>query len=109
MRLTIHDPSLAPRAARQAAPVAPPIQATPAQIKARNLLYALRRWKREGYRLATKPQRNVRAAICSACPYWHPAGNLWLGECRAPGCGCTRAKIWLASEKCPLGKWARIE
>lgn len=76
--------------------------------KAVTLLTAVRRWQAAGFPLAPGRVRRVRGAICAACPYWAGSGNLGFGECRAPGCGCTRAKIWLATEACPLGKWPSV-
>lgn len=103
MRLIVHDKSLAPRAlpAQPAATVPSPGVLT----KGRRLMMAFRRWNREGRKLSTRDVRRQRKTICDACPYWNAKGNLGLGECRAPGCGCTRAKVWLASETCPLKKW----
>lgn len=83
---------------------APP-QPTPAAQKLRNLRRALVRWNAAGHPMASRATRKARGAICAACEHWRPGGNLGLGECAAPGCGCTRAKWWLATEACPLGKW----
>jgi len=104
MRLIVHRPDL--HAPIDAAPVAS--VATPAAVKLRHLRRALQRWQASGCPLAPRAVRRARAAACAACPHWHPDGNLGLGECRAPGCGCTRAKWWLATEACPLGKWASV-
>lgn len=84
---------------------AAPAQPTPAAQKLRNLRRALGRWNAAGRPTASRATRKARGAICSACEHWRPGGNLGLGECAAPGCGCTRAKWWLATEACPLGKW----
>lgn len=104
MKLIVHRPDLHPPV-----PLPPGATvATPAAVKLGNLRRALRRWQAAGCPLAPRPVRRVRGAICSACPYWAGLGNLGLGECRAPGCGCTRAKAWLATEACPLGKWGPV-
>ena len=44
----------------------------------------------------------ARTAICEACDQWQklPVGH----RCKA--CGCTGLKLLVASESCPLGKWA---
>lgn len=76
--------------------------------KALSLLVAMRRWTHAGCPLAPGRVRKIRSAICSACHHWSGLGNIGLGECRAPGCGCTRAKVWLATEACPLGKWKAV-
>lgn len=94
--------------------VAPPATVAPAPTlwtKAKRLRIELIAWRKAGYRLADRPTRAHRTAICNVCQHYAPAGNWGLGECRAPGCGCTRAKLWLASAKCPLNppKWGTVE
>lgn len=49
--------------------------------------------------------REARLATCRTCEFWRESGNLGLGECRQPQCGCTRFKHGLATERCPLAKW----
>lgn len=73
--------------------------------KAGRLGGALVRWVRAGFGLAEKRERARRKAACETCELWRPRGNLGLGECQAPGCGCTRLKRYLPTERCPLGKW----
>jgi hypothetical protein len=53
----------------------------------------------------SRRERNRRLAICRQCPYWDETGNIGLGECKNPACGCTRIKQGLATESCPLAKW----
>lgn len=107
MNIIIHRPDLdLPLAEPARCP--PAAIKTPVAMKIANLRHAMRRWLANGLRIAPSAIRKERAAICRMCPHWNPAGNLGLGECRAPGCGCTRAKIWLASESCPVGKWKAI-
>ena len=108
MRLIIHDHSMAP-SPNPVAPVRPAPVAAPLLSKAERALRALNRWRKAGYAIAPPDVRRARGAVCDACEFWRPDGNLGLGECTAPGCGCTRAKIWLAPEKCPLGKWPAQE
>jgi hypothetical protein len=71
------------------------------------LLGALRRWHKMGRPLADRTLRQTRLSACAACEYWKPAGNLGLGECTAPGCGCTKLKAWLLTEKCPHPQGSR--
>lgn len=52
--------------------------------------------------------RKQRKTICQACEFWRPRGNLYLGECTHPQCGCTRLKRGLATETCPAGKWSDL-
>lgn len=44
-------------------------------------------------------------ACCDACQKWDGTARHGLGKCSHPGCGCTVAKIHLATEKCPAGGW----
>lgn len=96
------------RQPRQAPPLPAPERAG-LLTKAARLKAALQEWRRAGLPLASRAARKERQACCDACEYYRPTGNLGLGECTAPGCGCTRAKLWLATSVCPLGKWAAIQ
>ena len=73
--------------------------------KASRLCRALWRWLRAGCPLSSSQVRRARRAACLACDRWAPEGNLGLGECRHPECGCSGAKRALATEHCPAGKW----
>lgn len=75
--------------------------------KARRLKDELRGWARAGFPQVTRETRQKRKAICYACPHWNPEGNIGLGACRK--CGCSRAKLYLATAKCPIGKWSAEE
>ena len=76
--------------------------------KAGRLRRELTAWLKRGAPLVPKEVRQARLAICRACEYYDAAGNLGLGECRFPGCGCTRVKAALATSRCPHkpAKWA---
>ena len=87
-------------------PTVPPLpERSSIPEKARRLALALVRWARGGFGLVGAVARQRRKRACEACDYWRPKGNVGLGECQAPGCGCTRLKCWLPTERCPLGKW----
>lgn len=72
---------------------------------ASNFAGAMVRWVKAGLPVVTRPEYQARASVCDACPHWDRAARLGLGKCSAPGCGCTSLKRWLATEKCPLGRW----
>lgn len=78
-------------------------------VKAGNLARAVGRMAsavREGRGVFVPPATyEERMKICRACEHWRESGNLGLGECGHPRCGCTRAKQRLTTEKCPLHKW----
>lgn len=76
-----------------------------------NLGKAAVKWVAAGFPVVTQAQYDERSAICGPCEYWDGAANLRFGKCKAPGCGCTKFKRWLATEQCkhPQGsKWPAI-
>ena len=57
---------------------------------------------------ATPPEiLTAREATCRACPEWDAAALNATGRCRKCGCS-TWAKLRMATEACPLGKWEAI-
>lgn len=48
-----------------------------------------------------------REATCRACPEWDAAALNATGRCRKCGCS-TWAKLRMATERCPIGKWEAI-
>ena len=76
-------------------------QSVPPLTKFVRLLRAVREWNRQGRPITPKPILILRTAACESCELYNKDGNWGLGECRAPGCNCTRVKRWLANEKCP--------
>jgi hypothetical protein len=70
-----------------------------------NFAGAMTRWIAAGAPVVSAETYAARAAVCEGCEHWDGAARLGLGKCKAPGCGCTSLKRWLATEKCPLTKW----
>jgi len=75
---------------------------------ASNFTHAIKRWVSEGFPTVTEVEYKQRAAICNECKYWDGQARLGQGKCNAPGCGCTKLKRWISTEKCPMGKWKTI-
>ena len=69
----------------------------------RNFAGAVTRWVRAGLPVVRDETFRVRYDTCGGCEHWHPEGNLGLGKCDR--CGCASIKLWMATERCPLGKW----
>lgn len=63
------------------------------------------RWLSEGAKLVPADVKEQRGEMCQACPYWNPNAYLGTGSCEHPSCHCTRAKLALATSKCPMDKW----
>ena len=50
----------------------------------------------------------TRQDICRACPEWDATALNSTGRCRKCGCS-TWAKLRMATEKCPIGKWEAVD
>ena len=70
---------------------------------AKNFAVAMFEYAKDGFKNTTPEQHGQRLAICRACEYWEEGGYYGLGKCRK--CGCSGAKLWIDSSKCPIGKW----
>ncbi len=68
-----------------------------------NLADAMLSWAKSGFTIAPEDSYKARKAICLACPEWNGEGYFGAGACKQ--CGCSGAKLYLASSECPLKKW----
>ena len=59
-------------------------------------------WAKSGFKLTDEAELTRRKSICNKCKFWYPTARMGLGKCLK--CGCSSAKLKLASEKCPIGK-----
>jgi len=83
-----------------------PIVDTPAPTtvqKVFSLADAMVQWAKSGFKIAPEEQYKDRKAICLACDQWDGEGYFGAGACKS--CGCSGAKLYLASSKCPKEKW----
>ena len=66
------------------------------------------RFARAGF--ATTPPEALasREATCRACPEWDAQALNATGRCRKCGCS-TWAKLRMATERCPIGKWEAVD
>lgn len=79
-----------------------------------NFTQAAKEWAAAGYPLADRDTLEHRRFQCEgdatvkACPHWDPTAYLGTGGCRL--CGCSRAKLWLATSHCPASpsRWHAI-
>lgn len=91
--------------------IQPPPESPPLWTKIMRAKAEIAQWRGQGGGIVSREIRAQRLAQCKACEYYKASGNLMFGECRAPGCGCTRAKLWLASTTCPHpagAKWGPV-
>jgi len=85
----------------------------PEHIRARRdeairALRASARFARSGFQTTPPEILASREATCRACPEWDANALNNTGRCRKCGCS-TWAKLRMATERCPLGKWEAAE
>lgn len=69
----------------------------------RRFTLATKRWAKSGFSWVDDSTLEHRTEICLLCPFWDALARMGMGKCKK--CGCSSAKLKLASEKCPMGKW----
>jgi hypothetical protein len=74
---------------------------------ASNFVAAMSTWTKAGFPTVAREDYEARSAACSACELWDGAARLGLGTCKAPACGCTKLKRWLATAQCLHPKGSR--
>ena len=82
--------------------VGPPLPNLSTQAK--SLLKAGTNWAKKGFVVVSEKQLKLRMSQCRACEFWDPNGFMKSGRCKKCGCS-TQAKLRLATERCPIGKW----
>lgn len=65
---------------------------------------AMFNWARAGFKIVDEKEYQRRSTICQGCQWWRGEGNV-LGSALCGKCGCSSLKIFVATEKCPAGKW----
>jgi len=65
------------------------------------------RFARSGFTTTPPEILATREATCRACPEWDAQALNATGRCRKCGCS-TWAKLRMATESCPIGKWESV-
>jgi hypothetical protein len=56
--------------------------------------------------LVSAEETERRLAVCqSGCEWWRSEAYGGGGACGHAACGCTKAKMRLSTERCPVGNW----
>jgi hypothetical protein len=75
----------------------------PVATQAASLWRSIKGFVKSGGKLASKAERARRLAICLGCEKYDASQK----RCRV--CGCKNsAKVYIASDKCPLDKWSEV-
>jgi len=83
--------------------------ATPPSLpqQAASLGKSLVNWTSSGFTATPPDILAAREATCRACPEWDATAMGGTGRCRICKCS-TWAKLRMATERCPLGKWQAV-
>ncbi len=71
---------------------------------AKSATKSMANWASSGFKIAPKEVYDQRLNECKTCPHWDYEALANTGRCKVCGCS-TVAKLRLATEKCPIGKW----
>lgn len=61
-------------------------------------------WVKSGFVTTDEQTLIKRIETCMGCEFWDAAAFRGTGRCKKCGCS-TQAKLRMATEKCPIGKW----
>jgi hypothetical protein len=75
--------------------------------QAASLGKSLVNWTASGFSPTPPDILAARESTCRACPEWDAAAMGGTGRCRICKCS-TWAKIRMATERCPIGKWESV-
>lgn len=64
-----------------------------------NFTGAMLRWGKAGFPILPQDKIRARLDVCQSCEHW--TGS------KCGKCGCRQFKLWMATERCPLGKWEK--
>jgi hypothetical protein len=68
-----------------------------------NFAKSMKNWAKAGFKTVSEDKYKERLNICRSCNFWNEKANYSLGRCEK--CKCTKMKLKLATESCPIGKW----
>mgnify|MGYP003335910086 FL=1 len=77
------------------------------ESQAVQLLNAMSKWRSSNFATTQPEILAAREATCRACPEWDAQALNATGRCRKCGCS-TWAKLRMATERCPIGKWEPV-
>ena len=72
-----------------------------------NFLMSMQKFAVSGCKQSLPEILAAREATCRSCDQWDATALNATGRCRKCGCS-TWAKLRMATERCPLGKWEAV-
>ena len=83
---------------------AEPLRPPPLITMAHNFATAANSWVNSNFSKTDDASLEMRLEACRGCEFWSAKGFGGTGRCMKCGCS-TWAKLRMATEKCPIGKW----
>jgi hypothetical protein len=77
---------------------------TQVEAQVKSLAKAITKWGSSGFQITDPSVFNQRMTTCKGCEFWDSEALNGTGRCKKCGCS-TWAKLRMATEKCPIGKW----
>lgn len=71
--------------------------------RAQSLAKAVTRWAGSGFKTRTVEEAEAALNICRECNFYDGESGLLKIVCKK--CKCSRKKVYMKSESCPIGKW----
>jgi hypothetical protein len=81
-----------------------PLRPPPLTAMAHNFAKAANKWVNSNFLKTDDITLKTRVEACRSCEFWNSKGFGGTGRCMKCGCS-TWAKLRMATEKCPIGKW----
>jgi hypothetical protein len=76
--------------------------------KLQSFYESMQKWVSSGFNETNKDTLQKRLSACGVCEFWDKSSFGGTGKCKKCGCS-TWAKLRMATEKCPIGKWDAIK
>ena len=74
--------------------------------KIKSLTIDVAKWASSGLKMAGPETLQERYSTCLHCEFWDRDGFMGMGKCTK--CGCSGAKLHMATSKCPIDKWGPV-
>jgi predicted Zn-ribbon and HTH transcriptional regulator len=68
------------------------------------VVQSAKKWATGGFAKTNDETLKIRMETCRTCEFWNSQALRATGRCMKCGCS-TWAKLRMATEKCPIGKW----
>jgi len=85
-------------------PIIKSIEKPDIKTMAKSITESSKKWISSGLKITDKETLEKRINECHNCEFWNASGFNGTGRCMKCGCS-TWAKLRMATEKCPIGKW----